>query len=68
MTELILHHERDAIGRNETDAQGSASTAGMRLEPGDKGPLPACKARGSWVCTGGLPGSQVIPQTGIKNC
>ena len=28
MTELILHHERDATGRNETDAQGSASTAG----------------------------------------
>ena len=48
--------------------RGLIQQLGVRLGPGDKGPLSACKARGSWVCPGGLPGSQVIPQTGIKNC
>lgn len=38
MTELILHRGRDAAGRNETDAQGSDSSAGSEAGGRRQGP------------------------------
>lgn len=66
MTELILHHERDATGEMKRMLRGLIQQLGARLGPGDKVCLPARQGEAGFE-PGGLPGSQVIPQTGIKN-
>ena len=55
MTELILHRDRDAAGRNETDAQGSESSAGSERGGWRQGPSACLQGEGKPDLSSGCP-------------